>query len=115
VPVELKLSPHSLNFGTVEVGSHKGPKNITVSNPKGGKKNPGLTVLMQGFSGAGSAGSPYSVTNGCDTPLSPGTKCTIGVTFAPNTTGQQNGTLMIIDNAESEPQSVKLSGKGKSK
>ena len=110
MPVKLKISPRSLNFGTVKVGTHKGPKNVTVNNPKGGKKKPGLTVLMEGLGGVG---SPFIVTNGCDAPLAPSAKCTIAVTFAPTATGPQNATLMIIDNAEHEPQSVKLKGKGK--
>ena len=110
MPVKLTIKPTSLKFGTVTVGDHKGPKDVTVTNPKGGKKKPGVTVLMEGYSGAG---SPYSVENGCDGPLEPGAKCTIGVTFTPTEPVEQNATLMIIDNAENEPQSVKLTGKGK--
>jgi len=110
VPVKLKISSATLNFGTVKVGSHRGPKNVTVINPKSSKKRRGLTVLMEGLSGAV---SPYSVTNGCDAPLPAGGKCTIEVTFKPTASGPQNATLMIIDNAEREPQLVKLKGKGK--
>ncbi|HKN00972.1 MAG TPA: FG-GAP-like repeat-containing protein [Candidatus Binataceae bacterium] len=109
VPVKLSISPTSLNFGTVKVGSHSGPKNVTVTNPKGSKKMPGFTVLMGGPSGEG---NQYSVT-GCNAPLSAGGKCTIGVTFTPTTAGTHNGALMIMDNAEFDPQSVKLAGKGK--
>jgi hypothetical protein len=112
VPVKLKISPASLNFGTVKVGSSKGPKNITVSNPKGSKKKPGITVLMEGLSGEA---SPFGVTNDCDAPLPAGEKCTIGVTFTPTVAQTYKATLTIIDNAESEPQSVKLAGKGTSK
>jgi hypothetical protein len=112
VLVKLKISPESLNFGTVRVGSQKGPRNITVSNPKGSKKKPGLTVLMEGL---GTAGNPFGVTNGCDAPLPAGAKCTIGVTFAPTAAQHYSATLTIIDNAEHEPQSVKPKGKGKSK
>ncbi len=81
-----------------------------MTNPKSSKKKPGLTVLMQGFSGGS---NPYSVTNGCNGPLAPGAKCKIEVTFAPTASGAKDGILMIIDNAEHEPQSVKLTGKGK--
>ena len=109
--MKLKIKPTSLKFGTVKVGSHKN-KSVTVMNPKSSKKKPGVTVQMEGYSGAG---SPYSVANGCDAPLAPGAKCTIEVTFTPTGTGAQNATLMIIDNAEGEPQSVKITGKGKTK
>jgi trimeric autotransporter adhesin len=91
----------------VKVGSQKGPKDITVSNTK----HSGDPVLMEGVSGV--AGTAYSVTDGCTAPLAPGAKCTIAVTFAPTTTGKQNVTLMILDNAKGEPQSVELKGKGK--
>jgi hypothetical protein len=110
VPVKLKISPASLNFGTVKVGRHKGPKNVTVSNPKGSKKKPGHTVLMEGLSGAG---NPFSVTNGCDAPLPAGRKCTIGVTFTPTFAVSYTATLVITDNAKPDAQAMKLTGKGK--
>jgi hypothetical protein len=108
----LKIDPESLNFGAVKVGSHKGPRNVTVSNPKGNKKNPGITVLMDGVSGAG---NPFIVTNGCSAPLPPGRNCNIAVVFAPTAGGPSNATLMIIDNAKNGTQSVRLRGKGKAK
>src|SRR5271163_578491 len=109
VPVKLEIKPASLKFGTVKIGDSR-EKSVAVSNPKGKKKKPGITVLMEGVTGAV---SPYKVTNGCDGPLAPGAKCSIEVTFTPTASGAQDGTLMIIDNAEHEPQSVKLIGKGK--
>lgn len=112
MPVKLKISDTSLNFGTVKIGIQKGPKNVTVTNPEGSKKKPGVTVLMEGVSGVE---NPFGVTNGCTAPLLPGGKCTIGVTFAPTAPGKQTATLMIIDNAEHTPQLVKLKGKGKVK
>ena len=113
VPVKLKIKPTSLKFGTVTVGDHKGPKDVTITNPN--KKKRGIMVLIEGYSGAGGAGSPYSVTNGCGASLAAGEECKIGVTFTPTESGEQNATVMIIDNAEHEPQSVKLTGKGKIK
>jgi hypothetical protein len=110
VAVKLKIKPKSLKFGKVTVGSSNGPKNVTVNNPKGSKKKPGLTVLMEGASGGV---NPYKVTNGCNAPLPPGGNCTIGVTFTPTGAGAQNATLTIMDNAENAPQQVKLVGTGK--
>jgi hypothetical protein len=109
VPVKLEIKPASLKFGTVKIGDSR-EKSVAVSNPKGKKKKPGITVLLEGVTGAV---SPYKVANGCDGPLAPGAKCSIEVTFTPTASGAQDGTLMIIDNAEHEPQSVKLIGKGK--
>jgi hypothetical protein len=109
VPVELKIYPLSLNFGAVNVGNEKGPKNVTVRNPKGSKNKPGMTVLMEGTSGGV---SPFSVTNGCSAPLPAGGTCEIGVTFAPTAARPYKATMMIFDNAKDDPQSVKLKGKG---
>lgn len=111
MPVKLKIKPASLKFGTVTVGDSR-QKSVAVSNPKGKKKKPGITVLMEGVGGVV---GPYKVTNGCDGPLAPGAKCSIEVTFTPTASGPQNGTFMIIDNAEGTPQTVKLTGKGKQK
>jgi hypothetical protein len=47
--------------------------------------------------------------------LAAGAKCTIGVTFTPGAAQTYSATLTIIDNAEHEPQSVKLKGKGTTK
>ncbi len=70
VAVKLTIKPTTLRFDTVEIGSHKGPKKITVSNPKSSKRKPGITVLMEGLSGGA---SQYRVTNSCgDAPLAPG-------------------------------------------
>ena len=107
MPVRLHIDPSSLEFGTVKVGSQKGPRDITVSN----SKHSGSTVLMEGVGSV--AGTAFSVTNGCTGPLAPGARCTIAVTFAPTTTGKQHATLMILDDAKGEPQSVELKGKGK--
>jgi len=51
----------------------------------------------------------------CGASLAAGAKCTIGVTFTPAAAQPYNATLTVIDNADHEPQSVKLKGKGKSK
>ena len=112
VPVKLKIRPASLNFGSVKVGSHKGPRSITVSNPKGSQKHPGVTALMLGVNGED---GPFNITNGCNAPLPPGGSCNIAVTFAPTAGGPFSETLKITDNAQGSPQSVKLKGKGKTK
>src|SRR5271154_7315847 len=104
LPVKLKISPSSLDFGTVEVGTHKGPKRVIVRDPKGDKKTPGLAVAIVGVSGGG---GPFSVEDACGvSDLSPGDACSFSVTFAPTAAVSSTATVMIIDNAEQ--QSVKL-------
>jgi outer membrane protein assembly factor BamB len=111
VPVKLDISPSSVNFGSVEVGGHKGPKDIVVRNPKGSRRKRGIVVTVIGVSGGG---NPFNLTNGCGVSdlEEPGSACGIGVTFAPTAAVSYTATLMIIDNSAVQ-QSVKLSGTGK--
>jgi hypothetical protein len=110
VQVDLKVVPSNLNFGDVNVGSQKGPKTVTVTNPSGNNKHPGGTVSIEGLSGAG---SPFIVMTNCGGPLAAGAQCTIEITFVPTAPGKFNATLMIDDNAANAPQLVKLKGKSK--
>ena len=110
VPVKLTIKPRSINFGWVKLGSSR-EQNVKVTNPKGSKKHPGLTVFMEGLD---KPGSPFSVNNLCEGPLEAGRYCTIAVTFAPGNAARYAATLKIMDNAKSELQSVSLTGKSRS-
>ena len=108
VPVSLNI-PKTLNFGSVKVGMSK-MKHLSVSNPKGKKNKSRLPVLIEGVSGA----PEFSATIGnCPMTLDAGAKCTIDVTFMPTSKGKQQGMLSIDDNANRDPQQVKLEGTGK--
>jgi len=109
VPVTLKISPKQLSFGTVAVNTTSKPKNVTVSNPKGSKKHPGINVIVEGAPSV----SEFQVTNNCPSTLDAGAKCEIAVVFAPIGKGLDTAKLQIYDNAEGEPQSVSLKGTGK--
>jgi hypothetical protein len=52
VPVKLEIKPRSINFDRVKLGSSK-EENVKVTNANGNKKNPGLTVVMEGLEGLG--------------------------------------------------------------
>ncbi len=108
MPVKLKIKPKTLNFGKVKIGSSKS-KNVSISNPKGNKKHPGLAVIIEGVPNI----ADYTVTNNCPATLMPGAKCKIEVTFVPTSTGKISDSLMIDDNATGDPQMVHLIGTGK--
>jgi sugar lactone lactonase YvrE len=110
VPVKLEINPRSIDFGVVRVG-HGRAHNVKVTNPKGNEKNPGITVYMEGLD---EPGSPFTVNNLCTGPLLAGRFCQITVSFAPANAVTYRATLKFVDNAKSEPQSVSLTGKGKS-
>lgn len=110
-PVRLTIGPRVLRFGTVRVGKSKTLK-ITVRNPRGSRRRPGLAVQMQGRSLVG-FNSPFSVNNGCLGALPPGTKCEFQVTFEPYQPLEAKYAMLIYDNANNEPQIVWLFGRTK--
>ena len=83
-------------------------KPVTISNPKGKKKHPGLPVIMEGAPSVGD----FTVADSCPAILQPGAKCKLGVTFKPSSLGKISDTLTIENNAVSDPQVVHLVGTG---
>jgi hypothetical protein len=59
-----------------------------------------------------SSSQVFTVTSQCDKVLKPGKKCKVKVTFRPQDTSPQTGTLTIVDDATGGPQVVQLSGTG---
>jgi len=96
------LSPTSLSFGDVAVGSTSPAKNVTLSNTG----TASLTISSI------AASAPFAETNNCGSSVLPGRKCIISVTFTPAATGTASGTVTITDNASNSPQTVTLSGTG---
>lgn len=81
----LSVTPTSLNFGSVNVGTTSNPLNVTVSNPGT------ASVVVPAVSITG----PFSFSNGCPTSLGAGASCTIAVRFAPVSAGAASGTLSL--------------------
>jgi hypothetical protein len=93
------LSPSSLSFGNVEVGSQSSPS----------------TVSVTAF-----GGDPVTITNYFSTP-SPfllsttscsQTPCQFNVTFQPTSLGNQNGTFMVLDTITQNAALLGISGTG---
>src|SRR5205823_2472535 len=95
------LSPTSLKFATLLVGTTSASQNVTLSNTGSGTLN--ITSLT-------STGD-YKQTNTCGSSVASGASCTITVTFTPKSINLRNGTITIADNATGSPQTVALSGK----
>ena len=96
------VSPSSLNFGSVAVGSTSPPQTVTLKNT--GTATLNLTSIA--------ASGDYAQSNVCGSSLSPGGSCTISVTFTPTAAGTRTGSLSISDNAPGSPQTVSLTGSG---
>ncbi len=79
------LSPTSVNFGNVPVGTTSAQQTVTFAN------NLEQTVEILGIS----AGGDFAATQNCLGQLRPGT-CDIGVTFSPTANGLRTGTLSVV-------------------
>ena len=99
---QLTVSPSSLSFGAVTVGTssaltatvtNSGNSNATISN---------VSVSGAGFNASGASG----VT------LAPGQNQVVNVTFAPSGTGSVSGRVTVTSNAANSPTIISLSGSG---
>lgn len=102
----ISVSPSSVDFGDVQVGTNSAPQAVTVNSTG----TIGLNVSNVSISGT-NAGA-FSQTNNCSTVASGGS-CSVQVTLMPNSTGSQSATLSISSNADSQSTvDVPLSGNG---
>lgn len=101
-----KLSPTSLNFGTIVVGTASAVKTVSLTNV--GTTTFNITAIAI----TGSDPGDFSQTYTCGTSLAPTASCTIIVTFKPTTTGTRTAAISVSDTAVGSPQTVSLSGTG---
>ena len=102
----ITLSPASINFGEVSVGTISAPQVVTLANNFTGDS---IGVSVTG------PGGDFSITNGCPASLPAGSSCSIDVTFTPLALGTRTGTLSVVVNVFSEvfqTLSTSLSGIG---
>lgn len=98
------VTPASLNFGSVPVGSASTTKAVTIRNT--GNVNLAVSSIT--------ATSPFSVASKtCGATLTPNATCTVNVKVTPNAAGANTGSLNIITDALREStKSVALSVTG---
>ena len=98
---ELAVSPRTLNFGQVAVGTAKG-QSVTLT-----AGDASITVRSAAWSGEG-----YSVSGIVfPTTISAGQSAHLRVTFAPQSAGSAAGNIQFVSNADNTPQ-VAFSGNG---
>jgi hypothetical protein len=99
------LTPASLSFGSVVVGSTTGAQAVTLSNPG----TAALTITSVGLTGTNAANFAIAA-NTCGATLAAGAACSVGVTFAPTAAGSATAALSVVDSAGT--QTSALSGTG---
>jgi hypothetical protein len=99
----LSLSPQSLAFGSVLIGT-SAKQTVTLSN----NSPAALTVTSVGITGTGfsQTGSSLPLT------LATGQSSSITITFAPQNSGNVSGVLQVSSNASNPSASVALTGTG---
>ena len=105
-PPGVSLSPTlTVGFAALGVGQMAAAQTVTLTN------NGGLPLLIQSMGVTGDfaivAGS-----NTCGSSLTAGAACTAQIVFAPTAGGARAGSLTVVDNAGSSPQSLQLTGMG---
>jgi hypothetical protein len=99
------VSPTSLTWGTVVLGATGAAKVVTLTNTGS------VTLSISSITTSGDFAQATS-TKPCGSTLAAGKNCVIKVTFTPTQVGARTGTLTLIDNSPSSPQTVALSGTG---
>lgn len=106
IAATVTLSPSTLSFGNVNVGTATSPQKLTLSNAG----NATLTITSLTITGLDPG--DFSQTNNCGSSLAPATNCTINVSFKPVAAGSRQASISVSDNAGGSPQSVSVGGTG---
>ena len=100
-----------LNFGQVQVGTTSPAQTLQVSNIGNAQLSATALAISANYLQQPSGGSDCSSTS----QLVPGGGCAIAIAFSPTTTGAQNGTVSLTDNALNNPasqQTIGMTGTG---
>jgi len=96
----VSIAPTSLSYGVQPPGTTSPGQQVTLTNTGTGP----LTITSIQTT------NEFNATNTCGASILAGGSCTVQVTFTPNATGLQSGTLTITDNAPNSPQQIALAG-----
>jgi hypothetical protein len=101
----IKVSPNSLNFGTVSVGKSGAAKTITISNLST------ATLSMSPLKVIGADPQDFVLSaNSCSSSLAGNSSCSVTVTYTPTTGGSRSASLSIVDGDPTSPQSATFTG-----
>lgn len=93
-------APVALAYGPVAIGANSGTQTLTLTN--NGTAN--LSSISLSFSGGntGDFSQTTSPATNCGTPLTPGSSCTITITFTPTAAGARATALSVASNITTE-------------
>ena len=105
-PAAASVSPSSLNFGNVVIGTSATAQTVTITNTGG------APLTINTVSVAGAKAALFSDSNSCGSVLAGGASCELLVNFQPIAAGPVAASLTIADSAANSPQTIALSGTG---
>src|SRR5713226_6839552 len=109
------LSPASISFGSVVVGSSSATINVQLTNSGSSTLNITSITLTGTDTTQFALVAPTSGSPACSfgaSSITAGSSCFFGVKFAPTSTGAKSASVSVADNAAGSPQTVSLSGTG---
>jgi len=102
----VKLTPTTLAFGNVVVGTTSVAKSVTVKNASP------VTLMINSISITGADPGSYNLTNNCGGILESEKSCTLTLTFSPASSGRLDASITLDDSASDSPQTVSITGTG---
>lgn len=107
-PAAVGITPASKDFGGQQEGTQSDPQTFTIKNT--GDAALGITTV----SVAGADAAAFTEQNDqCEgSAVAAGDSCTVGVVFAPNSTGAKSAVLQVQSDASTSPDDARLTGKG---
>lgn len=103
------VSPSSLAWGSVAVGSSGGTKLVTLTNKGAG------SIGISSIAISGTNSGDFSISSKtCGSSLAASASCTATVLFKPPAAGTRTATLAFTDTSSTNPQKVSLTGTGTS-
>ncbi len=105
-PAGVSVSPvGTMTFAATGVGLSAAPQLVTLTN------NGGMPLLIQSVGATGDF-AVVAGSNTCGASVAVGAWCSVQVVFAPAAAGTRTGSLVVVDNAGSSPQTLQLTGTG---
>jgi hypothetical protein len=103
----MSVTPDSLNFGSIGVGTTSPPETVTIMNT--GTSSVSITSVTK----SGLNAKDFNITSStCGSTLGTGASCAVALTFTPGAVGSRTANLNIKDTGGGSPQVVPLSGTG---
>ncbi len=101
------LSPSSVAFGTLEVGTTSAAQTVTLTN------NSGVTITITSVATSSGNAADFKPASACGTTLANGASCTISVTFTPSLAAAET-SLLTVSATPASPSPASLTGTGSS-